>query len=198
MKILIASEDSAIGGALAILWRQNHDVVCTSRKLPKEDPNYLDVTNRDWQPSGQVFDRVVFAIAHDAPKTALDVFDVNVIGSYEWLDKVAATSAKPGTQMAVLTSQFGSIAELSNQQAAWYRMSKAALNMGVSLLNMKYPHLSWVCLHPGLVDTPMTKDLKYSHAKISPGQSASYIDAILSSNPTFGFYDAVSKRRIKW
>jgi NAD(P)-dependent dehydrogenase (short-subunit alcohol dehydrogenase family) len=199
MRILIASGDSAIGSALAHHYQQQgHEVVCTTRKCHPDNSNYLDVRERRWQPTGQKFDRVVFTIAHDAPKKALDLFEVNVVGAFDWLDLVARQGVNPNAQMVVMTSQFGSIGGLSNQQAVWYRMSKAALNMGVALLQKRHPTLRWMCLHPGLVESPMTKNLKYSHSKITPEKSAEYISAFIATDPVFGFYDATTGKRLQW
>lgn len=199
MRILIASGDSVIGSALAEFWRsKGHDVVCTTRYGDKSSPYYLDVRERTWQHQGPKFDRIVYTIAHDAPQSVIDVFEVNTIGAFEWLSLAASTAATDTAQIAVMTSQFGSIGELSNTQAMWYRMSKAALNMGVSLLQKQNPSQQWMCLHPGLVDTPMSKGYTYTHGKISPETSAKHIDDLLSRNLPFGFYDAPTKRVIRW
>lgn len=200
MRILIASGDSVIGGALAWqLQQQGHEVVQTTRKCDPQSPNYLDVRERRWRHVGEArYDRVVYCIAHDAPASALDVFDVNVIGAFDWLNRAAETACTPTAQVAVLTSQFGSITELSNGQVPWYRMSKAALNMGIALLARRYAQQRWLCVHPGLVDTPMTAGLKYTHEKLSPQESAKHIAALLDRDPDFGFYDAPTGRVIGW
>jgi NAD(P)-dependent dehydrogenase (short-subunit alcohol dehydrogenase family) len=199
MRILIASGDSTIGGALAKHWKASgHDVVCTTRGTNVDDPTYLDVRERRWQHTGEKFDRVVFTISHDAPVRALDLFEVNVVGAFDWLDLASREAVNTGAQMIVLTSQFGSIGELSNNQAPWYRMSKAALNMGVALLSRRYAKLRWLCVHPGLVATPMTQGLNYTHAKLSPQTSAQMIDILLDKELSFGLYDAPTGRVIPW
>lgn len=199
MRVLIASADSVIGGAVAWqLQQQGHEVVCTTRKCDPQSLNYLDVRERRWRHTGAKFDRVVYTIAHDAPTSVLDVFDVNVIGAFEWLNRAAETACTPTAQIAVLTSQFGSVSELSNGQVPYYRMSKAALNMGVALLAQRHNKMRWLCVHPGLVDTPMTKGLRYSHEKLSPQQSARHIVELLDRDLPFGFYDAPSGRVIGW
>jgi NAD(P)-dependent dehydrogenase (short-subunit alcohol dehydrogenase family) len=199
MRILIASGDSVIGSALAHHYQQaGYTVVCTTRKCDPQEANYLDVRERRWQHTGPKFDRVVYTIAHDAPTGPLDVFSVNTVGAYNWLGLVAATACAPGAQVAVLTSQFGSIEEVSNTQVPWYRMSKAALNMGVKLLAHKHTDLRWLCVHPGLVDTPMTKGLSYTHEKLHPQDSARMIADLLDRPLPFGFYDAPTGRRIAW
>lgn len=199
MRVLIASGDSVIGSALAHrLQQQGHTVTVTSRKWGPHSPNYLDVRERRWKHTGEPYDRVVYTIAHDAPASALDVFDVNVVGAFEWLNLAATTACRDGAQVAVLTSQFGSIGELSNTQVPWYRMSKAALNMGVKVLAQRHRNLRWLCVHPGLVDTPMTKGLQYTHEKLSPLTSAQHIAELLDRDPEFGFYDAPTGRTIAW
>lgn len=199
MRILIASGDSAIGSALAHHYQQEgHTVVCTTRKCTRDDPNYLDVRERRWRHKGEAFDRIVYTIAHDAPTGPIDIFNVNTVGAYDWLDLAARSACNDGAQIAVLTSQFGSIGEVSNTQVPWYRMSKAALNMGVALLAQKHTKQRWICVHPGLVDTPMTRGLQYTHDKLHPQASAAMIADLLDKRLPFGFYDAPSGRVISW
>ena len=88
-------------------------------------------------------------------------------------DNVAASEHK---KMAFISSQMGSIAR-SGTGAYAYRMSKAALNMGVSLLAKEWRPRGIACaiLHPGWVRT----DMGGSGADISTDQSVAGLTAVM-------------------
>lgn len=197
MRILIASTDSQIGNALRLHYSKDNEVVCTTRYCEKTSNLFLDVKEPKWNNLGK-FNKVFFTIANDNPTGILDVFDVNVKGAILWLELVAKYGAAENCQIVVLSSQVGSISEVNRYSNPWYRMSKAALNMGVSLLNHKYKNCRWLCVHPGLVETAMTKDSIYFDKKITVDESAKHISELLKIELPFGFYDAVTKRKISW
>lgn len=195
---LVASIDSEIGKALKDYLLERSETVHGTSRLGVGD-FHLELTEPFQLKSNIQYDRLFFTISAEAPKTAAAVFQVNCIRTYEFLNyAVVSGLLKPGAQIVVLTSQHGSITEVNSDQSPWYRMSKAALNMGVKLLSKKHPGFQWICLHPGLVDTRMTKTLKYTHEKLSPRESASSIIKFVNTLPTFGFYDAITGRRIPW
>ena len=84
------------------------------------------------------------------------VMQVNGLGPLLVADTVGRKLKRPGGTFAALTSRMGSIAE--NGGGAWsYRMSKAALNMGLSNLAIEWAQgeIAIAALHPGWVQTDM-------------------------------------------
>lgn len=65
---------------------------------------------------------------------------------------------KDGAKLAFITSRMGSIADNGSGGMYGYRMSKAALNMGVKSLaqDLKPRSIAVAAIHPGQVDTEMT------------------------------------------
>ena len=86
---------------------------------------------------------------------------VNAFATYDVLRELANKSMNDGGHVIVFTSGWGSI-QYSIDTTAYsnhaYRMSKAALNMGVALLSNEYPLLKWVLMQPGFVKTKMNNN----------------------------------------
>lgn len=93
--------------------------------------------------------------------------------------------------LAVLSARVGSISD--NQLGGWYsyRMSKAALNMGLKTLSIEAArtHKDWVVLglHPGTVETGLSAPFQGNVAAgklFTPQQSAAYLwDVIAARTP---------------
>lgn len=75
------------------------------------------------------------------------------------LEKLISQAEKP--TVSSLSARIGSIKD--NHLGGWYayRMSKAALNMGMKTLaiewSRKHPHIKFLLLHPGTTDTALSK-----------------------------------------
>jgi len=105
------------------------------------------------------------------------VMTVNALGpllaARAFCDKIVQ-----GGRIAALSSTMGSIGE--NGGGAWsYRMSKAALNMGLSCLaiELKPRGIAVAALHPGWVRT----DMGGEQAPLSPAESVRGLRAVIDS-----------------
>lgn len=105
-------------------------------------------------------------------------FEVNTLGPLK-LCSALGNQMKAGGLMAFLTSRMGSITDNTSGAYYGYRMSKAALNMGVKSLatDMKNKSVSTVLLHPGYVKTKMTG----FQGEITPEQAAAGLFKIMES-----------------
>ena len=102
--------------------------------------------------------------------------------------------------LAVLSARVGSIAD--NRLGGWYcyRASKAALNMVVRTLAVElartHPHAACAALHPGTVDTPLSRPFQRGvpagRLQTPVAAARRLIDTAASLNPTDsgGFFDA--------
>lgn len=102
------------------------------------------------------------------------------------------------TVFAVLSARVGSIED--NRLGGWlsYRISKAALNMGIRTLSIeqarKNSHSIVVSLHPGTVNTRLSEPFSGNvpdEQLFSPAQSAAYMMQVvenLAGDDTGGFY----------
>lgn len=104
-------------------------------------------------------------------------FEVNTLGPLK-LSSALIDKMKPGSLMAFTTSRMGSIADNTSGGYYGYRMSKAALNMGVKSLavDLKSRSIATVLLHPGYVKTRMTQ----FQGEITPEESARGLFKILN------------------
>lgn len=183
MKVLIISVDSDIGDQIAYQHIQAGDeVLATSRN--KKTRFHLQLAHPLTWPKfeGQegTFDRIYYTIGvGDGSASRIEVMQVNCYMSLDCIVKYEPM-LKDGGQMVVFTSGWSSITELRSGKAPVYRMSKAALNMGVAIQANKNSRVQWVLVHPGLVDTKMTKYLNSPQEMLTPEQSA---QAILSMLP---------------
>lgn len=194
MKTLIASIDSDIGAALH---QQIPDADTTSRL---GNGNYhLDVVKNHRLYSDQAYDRLFYTITADKTAAMGEIFDVNAIGTWNFLSFMADGYLKPGAQIIVLSSRIGSIAEVKDDRFPIYRMSKAALNMGVALLSKKFPAFNWSCHHPGLVVTKLSAENmnKFNGLAITPEESARLLIEVANKRLPFGFYN-IEGRVIPW
>ena len=194
MKTLIASIDSDIGSAL---YKLLPDADTTSR-LGKGH-YYLDVTQNCHLALNQAYDRVYYTISADSTASVHEIFNTTVIGTWNFLSFIGNGWLKPGAQVIVLSSRIGSITEVCDDRFPIYRMSKAALNMGVALLSQKYPVASWVCQHPGLVFTKLSSQnvTQFNGLIITPDESARMIIETANKRLPFGFYN-IQGQVIPW
>ncbi|MEM6730540.1 MAG: SDR family oxidoreductase [Myxococcota bacterium] len=124
-------------------------------------------------------------------------FEVNAIGP---LQAVAALlpALREGSQVGLLTSRMGSIADNTSGGSYGYRMSKAALNMaGRSLAHDLRPRgISVTLLHPGFVRTDMTGGAGHIDAHESAAGLIKRLDE--SSMESTGSFYHQSGERLPW
>ena len=96
------------------------------------------------------------------PDNLLHNYQVNAIGHLAVLKQAEHLLSKPKQAMAVsISARIGSLED--NHLGGWYayRMSKAALNMGMKTLSIewhrKHPHIQCLLLHPGTTDTDLSR-----------------------------------------
>ncbi|GGK48089.1 SDR family NAD(P)-dependent oxidoreductase [Salinarimonas ramus] len=125
-------------------------------------------------------------------------FAINAIGPALLLKHLAPRLARDGkATFATLSAKVGSIGD--NRLGGWYayRASKAALNQIVRTASVELarrrPGALCVAIHPGTVDTRLTKPFaKAGLAVATPDEAASRLLAVLDGLPssaTGGFYD---------
>jgi NAD(P)-dependent dehydrogenase (short-subunit alcohol dehydrogenase family) len=167
---LIIGVDSDIGNAIYKLLPNS---VGTSRKDSQHIK--LDVKDVDnWPTFAESFENVYYCIAVDS--SADETMQVNATRSVEFLKHIAPNVT--GT-IRVLTSIMGALTNgnmmPANEATIHYRMSKAALNMGVMELAKQYPSVNWQLVHPGFVRTKLTKNLSYIDQATEPSFAAEKI-----------------------
>ena len=105
------------------------------------------------------------------------VMTVNAFGPLLVARTLGTRLKRPGGRFAALTSRMGSITE--NSGGAWaYRMSKSALNMGLSNLALEWKRhdITVAALHPGWVKTDMGGD----QAPVSPQDSVTGLRKVIA------------------
>jgi NAD(P)-dependent dehydrogenase (short-subunit alcohol dehydrogenase family) len=98
-------------------------------------------------------------------------------------------SVKDGGKIVVLSSGWSSISQLRSSKALVYRMSKAALNMGVAGMANRDRTVNWILMNPGMVDTKMTENLMMSQTLASE-----FISTTESAEGVVKSADAVTKQ----
>ena len=176
MKVGLVSVDSDIGAQVAKLHLARGDeVVATSRN--RKTPIHMElVMPHTWWMVPADVDRLYYNIGvGDDRLSRQEVMNVNAFLTVDYLARIAAVASNQARtkplQIIVYTSEWGSISNVRNPRAMHYRMSKAALNMGVSCLAQKWPGIQWLLLHPGLVRTKMLKG-EFTVPVLTPEQSA--------------------------
>lgn len=191
---LIASVDGGIGSALQRATGGDG----TSRE--SKGQYYLDILKDHTFPVTRRYDRLWFTIGINSkpPLDRLNVFRTNAIKAYDFLNWAGEHLLNPGARVMVITSQWGSIAEVNSARDYPYRMSKAALNMGVAILQEKYQQHTWMCMHPGLVVTKLTTGIEFPDPnRITPEVSVAGMLQVSESVSSFGFY-SYTGRTIPW
>lgn len=122
------------------------------------------------------------ALKQLTPDALAAQFRVNTIGPALVMAHVPRLLAKDGT-VAALTARVGSIGD--NRLGGWhsYRAAKAALNqiMHGAAIELARSHKKAICvaLHPGTVATGLTAVHGQGHDKLTPGQAAAHLLAVL-------------------
>ena len=127
--------------------------------------NPASVSGLAWQLDGEKIDTAwhvagVMCSRADAtqPPTQQDfdrVMHANVLGAMQVIPQVAPLVEAAQGRIAFLSSVMGQIGSAAGSNAWLYRVSKAALNMAVASARHAYPQATFVCLHPGWVQTDM-------------------------------------------
>ena len=122
------------------------------------------------------------------------VMTVNALGPL-LAARTLGQKVREGGKIVALSSVLGSIAE--NNGGAWsYRMSKAALNMGLSCLatEMKGREIKVVALHPGWVKTEMGGE----QAPVEKVDSVAGMRRVIDTLATTGGYVDYQGKNIPW
>lgn len=122
----------------------------------------------------------------------LYVFRVNTLGPllvYECLSKEGANLLADGAKVINITSRMGAMTEPSSGGRLSYRTSKAALNMVTKTLAADYGknHL-FLALHPGYIQTDMTRGRGDMDADEAVGRMRVVIDEKLTKDINGCFY----------
>lgn len=176
MKNLIVGADSGIGAAI---YSRLPNSTGTSKRHGSSHV-FLDVLNKEtWPTFDSKFDAVYYCIAVDGLQgTPEETMHVNAVQSVLYLDYLAQFVNNGGT-VRVLTSIMGSLTKgfmmPVNDANMFYRMSKAALNMGVMDLAKRHTNINWQLVHPGFVNTKITRNLSYIDQAVEPDYAAEKI-----------------------
>jgi NAD(P)-dependent dehydrogenase (short-subunit alcohol dehydrogenase family) len=194
MNIIIVGADSGIGSAIYKKLANDHLVV------PIRRPDFELNDKSTWPSFEQKWDHVYYCIGIGGVSgDSVEMMKVNAINSYKFLKDIA-TAVVPGGRITVLSSRVGSLTEAETDCSRgniYYRMSKAALNMGVIELAQTHKHCSWQLVHPGFVNTKMTSLSPFIKYAITPDKSADSIIK-LPNIQGLSFMDAPSGRHIDW
>jgi NAD(P)-dependent dehydrogenase (short-subunit alcohol dehydrogenase family) len=188
LKILIVGADSGIGQALYCKLRGDHSVTGTSRR-PTTEHIFLQLEDQTTWKLPEQYDQVYYCLGIAAKNhTSSEVYNTNALLAVEFLDHLAGF-VKPGGIVRIMSSITGSITSvLDNPMPAvhlHYKMSKAALNMGVATLHHKHKNVTWQLIHPGLVKTKMTAGvLDHVPGAIDPDTCADYLTALPHQHQT--------------
>ncbi len=178
MTNLIVGVDSGIGSAI---YARLPNSIGTSRRSGRNHV-YLDILKTDeWPVFDQKFEHVYYCIAVDGlDGTPENTMHINAICSVMCLEHLVQFVQDGGT-IHVLTSIMGSLTKGFMMPATdanmYYRMSKAALNMGVMDLSKKHTRVDWQLIHPGFVNTKLTRNLSYIDQAVEPDYAAEKIIA---------------------
>jgi NAD(P)-dependent dehydrogenase (short-subunit alcohol dehydrogenase family) len=133
-----------------------------------------------------------------------DIFKINAFGPAVTLAKFSALLAKDSAIMAVLSAKVGSIED--NRLGGWYsyRASKAALNMLLKTtaieLRRTQPHSKLITLHPGTVNSRLSKPFKGEQIGRPANDAARDMLAVLNQLPLSesGSFYSYSGEKLPW
>lgn len=194
MRVLVAGVDSDIGAAIAAQHAARGDEVTTTSRNGK-GKHFLEITNPyTWPKFGkQVFDTIYYTIGiSDYKNSRAEVMHINAFASVDFLNYLVPW-ASPGAKMVVLTSEWGSIRGCDGWNNQTYRMTKAALNMGVATLHKRHPYLHWVLMQPGFTKTKMTANVKGVKMLTTDTSAAGIIASASAVTEKFSFIDYTGK-----
>ncbi|MDO5693701.1 MAG: SDR family oxidoreductase [Pseudomonadota bacterium] len=133
LKLDVADPASVSG----LTWQLDGEKIDTAWHVAGVTCSHADATQ---PPTQQEFDRVMHA---------------NVLGAMQVIPQVAPLVEAAQGHYAFISSVMGQIGGVADGNAWLYRVSKAALNMAVASARHVYPQATFVCLHPGWVQTDM-------------------------------------------
>lgn len=126
-----------------------------------------------------------------------DQMQLNAIGPALILSQIGRLLPRDRVaRLAVLSARVGSIGD--NRLGGWisYRAAKAALNQIVHTsaieLARSHPLLACFSLHPGTVETPLTKPFVANHSALPVGEAAAILHSVIEArapSDTGGFFD---------
>ncbi len=132
------------------------------------------------------------------------IFKINAFGPAVTLAKFSALLAKDNAIMAVISAKVGSIED--NRLGGWYsyRASKAALNMLLKTtaieLRRTQPNTKLIALHPGTVNSRLSKPFKGEQIGRPAIDAASDMLAVLNQLPQSesGSFYSYSAEKLPW
>ena len=156
MKVAVVSIDSEIGEQVAQVHEQRGDTVITSSRNGN-GTRHMELTQpKTWFLPTDI-DRVYYTLGIGGEKhSRQETMNVNALLPIDYLSTLAAR-ANSGCTFVVYSSEYGSIGMTRAPKSLAYRMTKAALNMGVKCLSLVYPQHTWLLVHPGTVQTKIAK-----------------------------------------
>ena len=186
--VLVIGIDSDIGAALAAHHTALGDVVHTTSRNGKGTYDLELAHPRRWPKLTQQYDRVYYTIGiDDRRSTRIEVMQVNALMALDCIQSYVR-AVRDGGSIVCLTSAWGSIsrvAELGAEEAnrsTWYKMSRAAFNMGITIASRQRQSINWLLVHPGVVRTKGTVGSTFQEYKITPEQSAQGIVGVADVN----------------
>ena len=198
---LIIGSSGGIGKAMSALLR-GHGVKVTELSRSRYGLDVTDAASVEQAAKNlsDTFDLIFVAtgglvIGNDQPEkriAALDAdamqrqFALNAVGPALCLKHFSPFLPKDRASVfVVLTAKIGSIED--NRLGGWisYRAAKAAANQIVKTASIELartrPQAAVIALHPGTVDTAMTKDYAKSHPAQTPKEAAEKMFDVLTS-----------------
>jgi hypothetical protein len=160
---LLVSLDSDLGKHMKrVLEEEGYTVTSTSRHgLP--DTVHFELTQDVPAFPKQHFDIVVFNLGvSQVNRTRVETIRLNAILPCDALG-IFAESVKIGGRLVVFSSGWGSLQQTlksGETHEITYRMSKAALNIGIAVLSNKYKDRHWIVMQPGFITTKMNTNPK--------------------------------------
>ena len=188
MRVLVVGVDSDLGLALALAHKGQGDSVVTTSRNGKGDFKFELNHPYSW-PKFEQFDRLYYTIGiGESRSSRMEVMQTNCFATLDFLS-YAVKSAKSDSKIVVLSSEWGSVSRCAAANAQWYRISKAALNMGVAIMSNRHPNIKWILMQPGFVHTKMTAEMKVRSDTITTAESAAGMVGVVNNINQFGFYD---------
>jgi NAD(P)-dependent dehydrogenase (short-subunit alcohol dehydrogenase family) len=138
------------------------------------------------------------------PEQLQTLMQINAIGPGLTIKHFSKLLDPAGSVMATLSAKVGSIED--NRLGGWYsyRASKAALNMLIKTASIEFtrtkPHTALVALHPGTVNSHLSKPFKGEQIGRSPLDAAQdMLNVLLSlSKEDSGTFISYTGERLPW
>lgn len=164
MDILVVGVDSDIGAAIAARHRALGDRVETTSRNGRGTYHLELAHPRMWPAlTTDAYDIMYYCIGiGDGRASRMEVVQINAFGAWDYVSNTAPRVVREGGSIVVLSSGWASITAIKSAKSPVYRMSKAALNMGIACLAQHFPTYNWLLVNPGMVNTKMTQNLRIS------------------------------------